>query len=153
MATPKRTNQTFSKKFYFAFTLLVFVSGLSYYSFSQYAPNIEAQTNKEVKGTQSEHPFAFLPDLPKAQEISANYSSESFEKSFNLSHICNGEAHKFYSNVLESKNWELEKTEESNNFVGKTYKNGKQKISVSTFSNPEKEECLVTLVGFISESD
>ena len=142
--------QKSSKRFYFAFILLIFVSSLSYFSFSQYAPNIEAKSKEEVKGSQSEHPFSFVPDLPNAQSRSSNHSYESFERSFIKDETCSGEAQKFYTTVLEDNKWKLERTEEKENFVGKTYKKDNQKITVSTFNNPEKEECLIILVGFSS---
>ncbi|MBD3366008.1 hypothetical protein GF360_01550 [candidate division WWE3 bacterium] len=141
----------FTKKFYFSFALLLTVSALSYTAFITFSPRLLAKVSESVKGTYIHSEFSYLPSIEDATEISANYKSEGFERSFVMSQSCENVPQRFYKNVLTADEWIAEKTESKESYQATTYKKGTQKIRVASFDDPEKDECLITLVGYRSE--
>lgn len=141
----------FSKKFYFAFALLISVSLLSYFSFLRFRPGLKTSERSSVRGVQTSNPFDFIPVIEGAQEVGSNTSPEALDASYLISGQCVPEIHRFYSNVLTDKGWELEKEATLDGFEIKTYKKGKDKVVVKTSESPSKEECHINLVGFSSD--
>ena len=142
----------FTRKFYMLSASLVMVSLLSYVSFTYFEPSLNfAKKNiEDVKGYFVSSPFSFLPSLGGAEEIRSNLSSDGFERSYLISSECTQDIQRFYANVLVEKGWEVERLEKNENVESSTYKKNPYKIIVSSFNDPNNEECLVTLVGFSS---
>jgi len=143
----------FTRKFYMLSASLVMVSLLSYVSFTYFEPSLNfAKKNiEEVKGYFVNSPFSFLPSLSGAEEIRSNLSSDGFERSYLISSECTQDAQRFYGNVLGEKGWSVERSEKYEDIESFVYKKNPYKIIVSSFNDPNNEECLVTLVGFSSD--
>lgn len=139
---------SFTKRFYFAFILLFAVSIVSYISFMQFKPSAAESSKEEVKGSSMEDAFSFIPALTDAEEVSANYSSDGFERTFLTNKECDGSSQQFYANVLKEKGWYLEKSDENEDFTSQTFSKLDKKITISSVSDEQNKECLVHLVGF-----
>jgi hypothetical protein len=123
---------------------------LSYFSFITFRPQFKRQVSQEIKGSSIENSFSFIPLIEGAEEISANYSSEGFERSFSIVGSCTGSEQRFYNNLLENYGWTHEKTEVEKNFEGHTYRKATRKIKVNSFNQTQSGNCIITLVGFSS---
>ena len=143
----------FTRKFYILSVSLIAVSLLSFISFTYFEPSLSfvKMGAEEVRGYFVTSPFSFLPSLEGAEEISSNVSSDGFEKSYLFHKECTQDAQRFYGNVLAEKGWEVERSEKYEDIESFVYKKNPYKIVVSSFNDPNNEECLVTLIGFSSD--
>lgn len=137
----------FTKKFYFAFALLISVTLLSYFSFQKFRPGLAKKPPEEVKGVVSDSPYSFLPPYENAIEMGHSSSSDALDKTYLIRSNCSSKIHLFYQNILTDKGWELERSSEEGGFLIKTYKKGTEKIEVRTFDKSDANECLVNLLG------
>lgn len=124
---------------------LFFVSGLSYYLFTEYKPDLASQ----VKGVKSsKHGKSYLDSIPMpsdTQEVGRN-TRDGFSQLTVSSTKSAQEILKFFRSVLVSKGWNTK--DSADDLLSNIYTRDGEKIEISVLSSDEKTGAVFSVSYF-----
>jgi hypothetical protein len=128
------------------FFALCLVSGLSYYLFFIYSPNIVSQVKGSSSSKESKSYIDSIPLPAGSQEVGRNIR-DGFSQITLSSSKSSEEIHKFYRSVLVSKGWRPKDSSEG--LLSAVYTRDQERVEVSVLSSGDGGETVFS----ISHSD